>query len=149
MNLNLTDGQWNHICLVRLGVTNRTRVFINGKVVYTLFSETSFIRSGGPFIVGNDLNQTDGSFNETRSFVGMITQDNMWSKGFDNDSIASLSRACWGIPGDIIEWSGFINGSHGDIQLLNTSECHMPGKPSYARLKHFFLHDFVLNIIEK
>ena len=130
MNLNLTDGQWNHICLVRLGVTNRTRVFINGKVVYTLFSETSFIRSGGPFIVGNDLNQTDGSFNETRAFVGMITQDNMWSKGFDNDSIASLSRACWGIPGDVIQWSRFINGSHGDIKLLNTSECHIPGKPS-------------------
>ena len=130
MNLNLTDGQWNHICLVRLGVTNRTRVFINGKVVYSLFSETSFVRSGGPFIVGNDLNQTDGSFNETRAFVGMITQDNMWSKGFDNVSIASLSRACWGVPGHVIQWSGFINGSHGDIKLLNTSECHIPGKPS-------------------
>ena len=130
MNLNLTDGQLNHICLVRLGVTNRTRVFINGKVVYSLFSETSFVRSGGPFIVGNDLNQTDGSFNETRAFVGMITQDNRWSKGFDNVSIASLSRACWGVPGDVIQRSGFINGSHGDIKLLNTSECHIPGKPS-------------------
>lgn len=100
------------------------------KVVYSLFSETSFVRSGGPFIVGNDLNQTDGSFNETRVFVGMITQDNMWSKGFDNVSIASLSRACWGVPGHVIQWSGFINGSHGDIKLLNTSECHIPGKPS-------------------
>ena len=134
-------------CLVRLGVTNRARVFINSKVVYILFSETSFVRSGGPFIVGNDLNQTDGSFNETRAFVGMSTQDNMWSKGFDNDSIASLSRACWGVPGHVIQWSGFINGSHGDIKLLNTSECHMPGKLGPAQ--KFFLHDFVLNIIEK
>ena len=86
--------------------------------------------SGGTFIIGQDLNVTDGSFNESRAFVGMITQVNLWSKWFHHNDVASLSRACWGIPGDVIQWSGFIDGIYGDIQLLNTSECRMPGRSS-------------------
>ena len=127
-NLNLTDGQWNHICLVRLGF--RTRFILNGISVYNLIAETGETRPGGTFIIGQDLNEADGSFNEIRAFVGIISQVNMWSKGFDDNIITSLSRARWEIPGDGVKWSGFINGVNGDIQRLNTSECRMPGKPS-------------------
>ena len=131
--MNLTDGQWNHICLVRYDDQengNGTRFYCNGKLTYTLFDQTSVMYSGGTFIIGQDLNVTDGSFNESRAFVGMITQVNLWSKWFDHNDVASLSRACWGIPGDVIQWSDFIDGIYGDIQLLNTSECRMPGRSS-------------------
>ena len=90
VNLNLTDGQWNHICLVRHGF--RTRFLFNGISVYNLITETGKTHSRGTFIIGQDLNEADGSFNEIRAFVGIISQVKRWSKGFDDNIIASLSR---------------------------------------------------------
>lgn len=121
--MNFTDGQWNYICLVRYDDQengNGTRFYCNGKLTYILFDQTSVMYSGGTFIFGQDLNVTDGSF----------TQVNLWSKWFDHNDVASLSRACWGIPGAVIQWGRFIDGIYGDIQLFNTSECRMPGRSS-------------------
>ena len=97
---------------------------------------SSVLNAGSAFIVGTELNENDGSFSENLPFVGMITGVNAWSKILSNSDIMNaFSCACQNyFQGNLLQWSGFTDGVHGNVQLRNAFECKMPGKCSRTSL---------------
>ena len=89
---------------------------------------SNVIKAEGVFIVGQDLNEDNGGFTESRTFVGMITQVNLWSTKFDDYVLFTMSRDCCPTMGSRVKWRRFETAFHGSVQLINGSECSMPGK---------------------
>lgn len=79
--------------------------------------------------MGQDLNETDESVAVFRAFVGKITQFNVWTKlSFERQMHAGMSRGCRHIEGKLVSWHKIVDGIHGYVQQINSSECTMPGK---------------------
>ena len=80
---------------------------------------SNVIKAEGVFIVGQDLNEDNGGFTESRAFVGMITQVNLWSTKFDDYVLFTMSRDCCPTMGSRVKWRPFQNAFHGSVQLIN------------------------------
>ena len=81
----------------------------------------------GNFIVGQGLDDSKSNFVLEKSFVGKITGVNFWDILLDFNTIVTLSRDCRSSWGTEVSWGSFRNGFHGDIQLIENSECLVPG----------------------
>lgn len=82
----------------------------------------------GDFIIGQYFDESTKSFTLGKSFVGKITEVNIWGMFLNLDTIVTMSRDCSSSRGYILSWSSFRDGFHGDVQLIETSECLVPGK---------------------
>lgn len=105
-------------------------LYVNGRRRYTMggMVASEINASAGVFIVGQDLNETDGSFSENRAFVGRITQVNAWENRFDAKVYVAMSYDCHLLKGGLVSWDKFMDGFYGHVQFINNSECQMPGK---------------------
>lgn len=105
-------------------------LYVNGRRRYTMggMVASEINASAGVFIVGQDLNETDGSFSENRAFVGSITQVNAWENRFDAKVYVAMSHDCHLLKGGLVSWDKFMDGFYGHVQFINNSECQMPGK---------------------
>ena len=86
------------------------------------------IKGGGDFIIGQYMNESTRSFIEGREFVGRITEVNIWGKHFEDATLVTMSRDCSYSRGGFLKWDVFRDGYHGDIQLIDASDCLVPGK---------------------
>lgn len=60
-------------------------------------------------------------------FVGKITQVNVWARYFERDVFETMSRDCRS-GGEEVRWIEFRDSYHGNVQLIESSECLVPGK---------------------
>lgn len=78
------------------------------------------------------MNESTRRFTAGLEFVGKITQVNVWDNYFESDVFEIMSRDCSSGSHDL-QWIVFRDSYHGDVQLLESSECLEPGK-CYKRL---------------
>ena len=86
---------------------------------------------GGYLVVGQEQDKRGGMFSFLETFVGSISGMNIWSRALNGMEVMSLATDCGQVDviGDVIAWSDFLGGIHGDIQLTNTVLCQ--GKTVY------------------
>ena len=73
------------------------------------------------------MNESTRRFTVGLEFVGKITQVNVWDSYFGSDVFEIMSRDCSSGSHDL-QWIVFRDSYHGDVQLLESSECLEPGK---------------------
>ncbi|XP_029927527.1 neuronal pentraxin-2 [Myripristis murdjan] len=123
--LSLSDGKWHHMCVTWSTRDGQWEVFQDGvqRGSGENLSAWHPVRPGGVFILGQEQDALGGRFDATQSFVGEISDLNMWSHVLPARDIYSLSSCSSHLNGDVIAWSETEVELHGGVTKYPFDPC--------------------------
>ncbi|KAL9978894.1 hypothetical protein ACROYT_G016477 [Oculina patagonica] len=132
-NVNDNVGQAHHICTTWQNSNGEWKFFKDGKLVKTErgFQVEYEITAGGSLVLGQRQTAVwpNLNFEEKSSFIGTLTNVNVWSYVLSENSIENLAKYCFLVEGDIYAWSDFIYGVRGNTGITSPSFCQPSGRP--------------------
>ncbi|XP_072543610.1 sushi, von Willebrand factor type A, EGF and pentraxin domain-containing protein 1 isoform X2 [Salminus brasiliensis] len=116
----VNDGRWHHIGVSWRSEDGDWRVYIDGSPSDggKGLSIGSKIPGGGALVLGQDQDQRGEGFNPVESFVGSLSQLNIWDYVLSPQQIRSLASSC---PsdlqrGNVFAWPDFLHGVTGRVK---------------------------------
>uniref|UniRef100_A0AAQ5XF31 Sushi, von Willebrand factor type A, EGF and pentraxin domain-containing protein 1 n=1 Tax=Amphiprion ocellaris TaxID=80972 RepID=A0AAQ5XF31_AMPOC len=126
----VNTGQWYHIGVSWRSWDGDWRIYINGKPSDggKGLSVGTTIPGGGALVLGQDQDQRGEGFNPVESFVGSISQLNIWDRVLTPQQIKVLASSCPASHvthrGNVLAWPDFLNGVVGRVKVnLNSIFC--------------------------
>ncbi|XP_019713979.1 sushi, von Willebrand factor type A, EGF and pentraxin domain-containing protein 1 isoform X2 [Hippocampus comes] len=119
----VNTGSWYHIGVSWRSWDGDWRIYINGKPSDggKGLSVGNSIPGGGALVLGQDQDQRGEGFNPVESFVGSISQLNIWDRVLTPQQIKVLASSC---PtshvthrGNVLAWPDFLNGGLGRVKV--------------------------------
>ena len=83
------------------------------------------IKTNGILIIGQEQDSFGGRFDPNQSYIGELTDLNIWSRVLNANEILKLSRSCHGGRGNVKKWSDFKVGIRGDFRVVSPSACEI------------------------
>ncbi|GCC29611.1 hypothetical protein chiPu_0008054 [Chiloscyllium punctatum] len=122
---SVNDGKWHHISITWNSTNGAWKVYIDGKVSDEGkdLSTGASIPGGGALVLGQEQDQRGEGFNPAESFVGSLSQLNIWDYVLTTQQIKLLATAC---PddlkkGNVLAWPDFLSGIVGRVKKNSTS----------------------------
>ncbi|XP_043919560.1 pentraxin fusion protein-like [Protopterus annectens] len=107
---------FTHLCVTWESKSGLTAFWVNGKrSVRKVFRKGHTIRSEGTVIIGQDPDLFLGGFDINQSFVGEISDLNMWDYILTSNDIAALSDGYEVAKGNIFHWSDISYEIKGNV----------------------------------
>nr|XP_057922474.1 sushi, von Willebrand factor type A, EGF and pentraxin domain-containing protein 1 isoform X2 [Doryrhamphus excisus] len=119
----VNTGNWYHIGVSWRSWDGDWRIYINGKPSDggKGLSVGSSIPGGGALVLGQDQDQRGEGFNPVESFVGSISQLNIWDRVLTPQQIKVLASNCPASHvthrGNVLAWPDFLNGVVGRVKV--------------------------------
>ncbi|XP_053321831.1 sushi, von Willebrand factor type A, EGF and pentraxin domain-containing protein 1 [Spea bombifrons] len=142
----VNDGKWHHIAVSWTSMDGSWKVYIDGSLSDggKGLSVGSSIPGGGALVLAQEQDKRGEGFNPAESFVGSISQLNIWDYPLSPDQVKSLAVSC---PyelqkGNVLAWADFLPGVVGrakvdrkskfcsDCPVLEGSSPHLRTSPS-------------------
>ena len=79
------------------------------------------IRGGGVLVLGQDQDSLGGSFNAIESFIGEMTNVNIWDNVIKDQEIMRMSESCLTGVGNVFQWRGFKAHVKGSVKIIKPS----------------------------
>ncbi|NWY42555.1 SVEP1 protein, partial [Sylvia atricapilla] len=118
---SVNDGKWHHIAVTWTCTDGAWKVYIDGKLSDggSGLSVGSKIPGGGALVLGQEQDQKGEGFNPAESFVGSISQLNIWDHVLSPQQVESLATSC---PeelqkGNVLAWPDFLPGVVGRVKI--------------------------------
>ena len=73
--------------------------------------------------MGQDQDSVGGRFESYQTFIGMLTNVNVWDHVLPIAQIEKMSKSCLSGEGNVYKWSDFIHGRQGKVDLVVPSPC--------------------------
>ncbi|XP_077475099.1 neuronal pentraxin receptor a [Stigmatopora argus] len=105
--LNLTKGNWQHICVSWTQRGGDWQAYQGGKLKgegHGLAAGHD-IRPGGVLILGQEQDSLDGGFDSTQALVGELSQMGLWDRVLSADQVASLAHCGMVTQGSVAPWT--------------------------------------------
>ena len=83
------------------------------------------INKKGILVIGQEQDSFGGRFDSSQSYIGELTDLNMWNRVLSTDEILKLSKSCHGGMGNVKKWSDFKVGLRGDVRVISPSACEI------------------------
>jgi len=83
------------------------------------------INTNGILVIGQDQDSFGGGFVASQSYIGELTDLNVWNRVLTANEILKLSRSCHGGRGNVKKWSDFKVGLRGDVRVISPSACEI------------------------
>ncbi|KAI5629830.1 sushi, von Willebrand factor type A, EGF and pentraxin domain-containing protein 1 isoform X1 [Silurus asotus] len=116
----VNDGRWHHIGVTWRSTDGDWRIYIDGSLSDggKGLSMGSTIPGGGALVLGQDQDQRGEGFNPVESFVGSLSQLNIWDFALSPQQIRSVASACpSGLQrGNVFAWPDFLHGITGRVK---------------------------------
>uniref|UniRef100_A0A8C4ZWE3 Sushi, von Willebrand factor type A, EGF and pentraxin domain-containing protein 1 n=1 Tax=Gadus morhua TaxID=8049 RepID=A0A8C4ZWE3_GADMO len=119
----VNTGQWYHVGVSWRSWDGDWRVYINGKPSDggKGLSVGSSIPGGGALVLGQDQDSRGEGFNPVESFVGSLSQLNIWDRVLSPQQVGSvLASSCPASHvthrGNVLAWPDFLNGQMGRVK---------------------------------
>ncbi|KAM8746660.1 sushi, von Willebrand factor type A, EGF and pentraxin domain-containing protein 1 isoform 1-T1 [Acanthopagrus schlegelii] len=126
----VNTGLWYHIGVSWRSWDGDWRIYINGKPSDggKGLSVGTTIPGGGALVLGQDQDQRGEGFNPVESFVGSISQLNIWDRVLTPQQIKVLASSCPASHvthrGNVLAWPDFLTGVVGRVKVnLNSIFC--------------------------
>ena len=74
-------------------------------------------------VIGQEQDKRGGGFSVIESFVGSITQLNIWRRALVMSEVQDMAHSCEEILGDVVAWPDVLAGIHGDIKTSENTFC--------------------------
>ncbi|XP_053558647.1 sushi, von Willebrand factor type A, EGF and pentraxin domain-containing protein 1 [Bombina bombina] len=123
---SVNDGKWHHIAVSWSSTDGSWNVYIDGNLSDNGngLSERTSIPGGGALVLAQEQDQRGEGFNPAESFVGSISQLNIWDHVLSPVQVKSLATSC---PnelqrGNVIAWADFIPGVVGRVKINHKSK---------------------------
>ncbi|XP_051576791.1 sushi, von Willebrand factor type A, EGF and pentraxin domain-containing protein 1 isoform X5 [Myxocyprinus asiaticus] len=121
----VNDGLWHHIGVSWRSKDGDWRVYIDGSPSDggKGLSIGTTIPGGGALVLGQDQDQRGDGFNPVESFVGTLSQLNVWNYVLTPQQMRSLASSC---PrdlqkGNVFAWPDFLGGVTGRVKTSSKS----------------------------
>ncbi|XP_013908079.1 PREDICTED: sushi, von Willebrand factor type A, EGF and pentraxin domain-containing protein 1-like [Thamnophis sirtalis] len=118
---SVNDGNWHHIAVTWASGDGAWGVYIDGKLSDggSGLSVGTEIPGGGALVLGQEQDQRGEGFNPAESFVGSISQLNIWGYALPPEQVKSLATSC---PenlqkGNVLAWPDFLPGVVGRVKI--------------------------------
>lgn len=110
-----------HLCISWDSQTGATTLFVDGKKTLTkIYKKRHQVRSGGKVIIGQDPDEYFGNFDANQSFVGEISDINLWSEVLPDSVIKEMATGGQTTRnGDVINWSVGTVQVTGTVDVVN------------------------------
>ncbi|KAK9524849.1 hypothetical protein VZT92_017214 [Zoarces viviparus] len=119
----VNTGQWYHIGVSWRSWDGDWRVYINGKPSDggKGLSVGTTIPAGGALVLGQDQDQRGEGFNPVESFVGSVSQLNIWDRVLTPQQVKVLASSCPSSHvthrGNVLAWPDFLSGVVGRVKV--------------------------------
>ncbi|XP_043539147.1 C-reactive protein-like [Chiloscyllium plagiosum] len=118
------DAQLRHICVTWDSLTGLITFWINGvRSLRKVGHQGGMVGGGGIVILGQEQDQEGGGFDRQQSFVGELTDVNLWDHVLSPTDIKVLNRGCHRAGGNIINWATVEYESRGIINIQGNKDC--------------------------
>ncbi|XP_069622657.1 sushi, von Willebrand factor type A, EGF and pentraxin domain-containing protein 1 [Ranitomeya imitator] len=122
---SVNDGKWHHIVVTWTNTDGSWKVYIDGKLSDhgKGLSVGEHIPGGGALVLAQEQDQRGEGFNPAESFVGSISQLNIWDYPLPPEQVKLLATSC---PhdlqrGNVLAWADFLPGVVGKVKVDNKS----------------------------
>lgn len=82
------------------------------------------IKSEGSLVLGQEQDSPGGTFDDSQSFQGSLTNVNVWSHVLPEATIKEMSGCCRAGEGNVYMWEDFINAIKGNTRLVIPPSCN-------------------------
>ena len=120
----LNDGQWHHICVTWRNSDGKWVFFVDGfgRISGDALATNHVIKSNGRFVVGQAQLSFGGSFNSSESFVGEISQLNVWGSASGKLTVKSIfANSSSKESGDTLDWRDILANVIGEVLIKKPS----------------------------
>ncbi|KAI8481571.1 hypothetical protein Bbelb_406710 [Branchiostoma belcheri] len=96
------DGEWHTICTTWSSSDGAWQLYADGVLTASgsEFNVGGRVRTGGTWILGQDQDEVGGGFQEQQSFIGELSEVNLWDRVL---SPAEIAADC-SYHGNVIDW---------------------------------------------
>ncbi|XP_032901418.1 C-reactive protein-like [Amblyraja radiata] len=113
-----------HICVTWESQGGEITVWVNGRrSIRKVGGKGRVVKGAGLFIIGQDQDNVGGGFDKGQSFVGEITDVNMWDRVLKPNEIELISQGCYSDGGNIIDWGSTGFTAMGDVAIEDNNDC--------------------------
>ncbi|KAL3053210.1 hypothetical protein OYC64_005699 [Pagothenia borchgrevinki] len=110
-----------HICVTWDSSSGAAAIFMDGrKSVTKMYRRGHRIRSGGKVIIGQDPDNYLGSFDAKQSFVGSISDVNMWDSVLSDSTIQDMNSGKRVPRGNVFDWESVELNVKGGAEVVNS-----------------------------
>ncbi|CDQ67168.1 unnamed protein product [Oncorhynchus mykiss] len=122
----MTDGKWHHLCMTWSSHDGHWEAFQDGvkRGSGENLSAWHPIKPGGVFILGQEQDTLGGRFDATQSFVGEMSDLQLWSRVLTPNEIYSQASCGGHLAGDLISWTEAVVELHGGVTKYPFDPCH-------------------------
>ncbi|XP_069820897.1 serum amyloid P-component-like [Dendropsophus ebraccatus] len=106
--------EWTSICAT--WSSKAQAVWIDGRKYNNNNIENGEISAGPIIIIGQEQDSYGGKFSEWKSFVGEMTDLNMWDKALTDDNVIDYFAGNE-VSGNVINWKALTYTSYGDVSI--------------------------------
>ncbi|KAL9972430.1 hypothetical protein ACROYT_G018729 [Oculina patagonica] len=119
-DVGLDFEKWNHICFTWSNTNGDYKFYKDGAIVGsgTGVNVGGKISSGGITVIGQDQDKLGGGFEADESFVGEVTEVNVWGTVLSESDIVAQFSDCHIPQGSVNWWSQFKDGVHGGVVVV-------------------------------
>uniref|UniRef100_A0A8C2G7G1 Si:dkey-14o18.2 n=1 Tax=Cyprinus carpio TaxID=7962 RepID=A0A8C2G7G1_CYPCA len=124
--LSLTDSKWHHLCVTWSTRDGMWEAYLDGvkRGSGENLSPWHPIKPGGVFILGQEQDTLGGRFDATQSFVGEMSDLQLWSRVLTSTEIYNQVSCSSHLTGDVITWSESMVELHGGVTKYPFDPCH-------------------------
>ncbi|XP_078279102.1 C-reactive protein-like [Rhinoraja longicauda] len=114
----------SHICVTWESQGGEITVWVNGRGSLQKVSGKGLVVKGsGTFIIGQEQDSVGGGFDINQSFVGEMTDVDMWDRVLKPNDIKLISQGCFTDGGNIIDWDLTPFTSGGNVIIEDNDDC--------------------------
>nr|BAG12195.1 pentraxin [Okamejei kenojei] len=118
------DAWLRHICVSWESQKGEITVWVNGRrSLRKVGGLGGVVRNGGQFFLGQEQDSVGGNFDSKQSFVGEITDVNMWDRVLKPNEIELISQGCYSDGGNIIDWGSTTFTTGGNVIIKDNDDC--------------------------
>ncbi|XP_048450612.1 mucosal pentraxin-like [Rhincodon typus] len=123
-SLPAMNALMRHICVSWESKQGEVTFWVNGqRSVRKVGRKRKMVRGGGSFILGQEQDKVGGGFDIKQSFVGEITDVNLWDHVLTATEIKAVSECCNSLGGNIIDWSTIWYSARGKVNIQDNKDC--------------------------
>ena len=123
--MSANDAQWHHICGSWDNTNGSLALYKDGEIrrVAGVHKKDYKIPGGGVVVFGQDQDFDGGGFQDHQSFVGELTNVNVWSRALSSQEISRMNRSCVVGQGDVMKWNDVRSHYHGNVKEFPLISC--------------------------
>ncbi|XP_078094562.1 C-reactive protein-like [Mustelus asterias] len=126
-----------HICVTWESEKGLITFWVNGeRTVQKAGKKGGIVLGGGAIILGQEQDSVGGGFDHRQSFVGEITDVNMWDHVLPACKIKAASQGYYSAEGNIIDWAKIQFTMKGRVNIENNNDCSSHISPQILKQAH-------------